>query len=82
MGRLRSILRGDDARSGDPVDIERLLDRGLKRWMREDSDPVQFIGVVHTPESYAQWRATQLKRMPGVGVPTLLSGAGRWYCGS
>jgi hypothetical protein len=71
MGRLSSILRGDNARSDDPRDVERLLDRGLKRWMRDDGDPMQFIGFVHTRASYEQWRTAQLARMPGAGVPTL-----------
>ena len=42
--------------------------------MRTEGDPVQFIGSVHTPQSYAQWRATQLERMPAAFVPTLTSG--------
>ncbi len=44
--------------------------------MRDEGDPVQFIGQVYTSASYAQWRSAQLKRMPGAFVPPLP--AGRW----
>jgi len=73
LARLRALARGKHARSGDPREVERILDRELKRRMTADGDgdPVQFIGVVHTAASYEQWRSAQLKRMPGAGVPTL-----------
>jgi hypothetical protein len=74
LRRLQSLLRAKDLRSDDPREIQRLLDRGLERWMRDDGDPVQFIGSVHTAHSYAQWRSTQLERMPGAFVPMLTPG--------
>lgn len=44
--------------------------------MSTSGDPVQFVGVVHTPATYATWRAEQLARMPNATVPTLP--AERW----
>ncbi|MFI4977428.1 MAG: hypothetical protein ACHQC8_01930 [Solirubrobacterales bacterium] len=59
------------ARSTDPAAIAALLDRSLARSSREHGEPVQFIGQPHTPETYAAWRAQQLRQLPGAGVPTL-----------
>jgi hypothetical protein len=59
-------------RSEDPAAIAALLDRSLARSSREQGEPVRFIGEPHTPETYAAWRAQQLRQLPGAGVPTLL----------
>ena len=74
--RLRSIGRRTDLHSQDPRAIERELDRWLKRRMSTIGDPVQFVGAVHTPATYATWRAEQLARMPKAIVPTVP--AERW----
>jgi hypothetical protein len=72
LARLRALARGSkDVRSDDPRDVQRVLDRELKRRMADTGDPVQFIGMVHTQASYAQWRSEQLARIPGATVPTV-----------
>jgi len=39
--------------------VTRRLDRALARSSSEDGAPVQFVGEVHTTETYAAWRAAQ-----------------------
>ena len=48
--------------SSDPQAVTRRLDRALARSSSEDGAPVQFVGEVHTTETYAAWRAAQRAR--------------------
>jgi hypothetical protein len=58
---VRWLRRG---RSDDPRAIARALDRSLARFMGASGDPVQFVGVVDTPEHYRAWQAAQRDAVP------------------
>ena len=59
MARRVLLRRDRDARPADPQTIAARLEHAVARSLAPDGAPVQFIGVIHTRESYAKWREQQ-----------------------
>ncbi len=69
MARRSLLRRHREARTTDPQAIAARLEHAVARSLAPDGAPVQFIGVIHTRESYATWREQQQPHLRATTPP-------------